>query len=294
MGLGGYLTWTAVAREIRKKYGNNIKLMPVEQHGSFFKFIEKDINIFEHNDDFCISYRAGATNPNWRILPLVLNNPNANYCKQDTPEKAFHRTDKHIIEQICELYDIKNPELRCYLKSDSSEFWFKQRLEGLFGTPRNEEPPPFITIEPSSKTNYTPNRVYPFEKWQKIVNSLKDKIPFVQVGIEGSRVLDGVIDWTGKSSFRNTAAMTGYSKLFLSAEGGLVHAATAFDTKSLVIITGYQSEKMVAYPQNINVNISSHGPCGLKIECPECKKDAEQHDWKKIVRLVEKELCLEK
>ena len=96
MGLGGYLAWTAVAREIRKKHGNNIKLMPVEQHGSFFKFIEKDINIFKHNDDFCISYRHGAINHDWRILPLALNNPNANYCKKDTPEKAFHRHDKHI------------------------------------------------------------------------------------------------------------------------------------------------------------------------------------------------------
>jgi hypothetical protein len=47
MGLGGYLTWTAVAREIRKKYGKNIKLLPVEQHGSFYKFLykHKDIEI---------------------------------------------------------------------------------------------------------------------------------------------------------------------------------------------------------------------------------------------------------
>lgn len=29
MGLGGYLCWTTVAREIRKKYGDNIKLMSV-------------------------------------------------------------------------------------------------------------------------------------------------------------------------------------------------------------------------------------------------------------------------
>jgi hypothetical protein len=49
---------------------------------------------------------------------------------------------------------------------------------------------------------------------------------------------------------------------------------------------------MVAYPQNININISTHGPCGLKTECPDCKRDAENHDWKKIVSLVEEELCL--
>jgi hypothetical protein len=295
MGLGGYLTWTAVAREIRKKYGKNIKLMPVEQHGSFYKFLykHKDIEVFKDNEDFCLSYNEGSLNNNM-ILPLVLNNPNANYCKKDTPTKAFHRTDRHIIEQVCELYDITDPVLKCYLKPQAEDWWFKEKIGDWFDISLSihQDPPPFITIEPNSKINYTPNRVYQFEKWQNIVNALKDKIPFVQVGTEGSRVLDNVINWTGQSSFKNTAGIIGYSRLFLSSEGGLVHAATAVDTKSIVIITGYQSEKMVAYPQNININISNHGPCGLKTECPKCKKDAEDHDWKEVVSLIENELCL--
>jgi hypothetical protein len=68
MGLGGYLTWTAVAREIRKKYGNNIKLMPVEQHGSFYKFLyeHKDIEVFKDNEDFCLSYNQGSLNDNMK------------------------------------------------------------------------------------------------------------------------------------------------------------------------------------------------------------------------------------
>jgi ADP-heptose:LPS heptosyltransferase len=195
---------------------------------------------------------------------------------------------------MCELYDITDPVLKCYLKPQAAEWWFKEKIGDWFDMPLSihHDPPPFITIEPNSKTNYTPNRIYPFEKWQNIVNALKDKIPFVQVGAEGSRVLENVIDWTGQSSFKNTAGMIGFSRLFLSSEGGLVHAATSVDTKSVVIITGYQAEKMVAYPQNINVNISSHGPCGLKIECPQCTKDAECHNWEEVVGIVEKELCL--
>ena len=236
MGLGGYLTWTAVAREIRKKYGSNIKLLPVEQYASFFKFIEKDIEIFRNNDDFCLKYHEGASKK-WHILPLVLNNPDANYCKKDTPQKAFHRYDKHIIEQICDLYGIDNPELKCYIPegSYSSEEWFKKKMQEWFGDYNDHCPPRFLTIEPNSKTNYTPNRSYPFENWQKIVNGLKNKIPIVQVGVQGSRVLENVIDWTGKTTFFNTARMIGYSNLFLSTEGGLVHAATAFNKKWLHI-----------------------------------------------------------
>ena len=44
--------------------------------------------------------------------------------------------------------------------------------------------------------------------------------------------------------------------------------------------------------QNINVNIASHGPCGMKTECENCKADADNHDWKEIVRLAKAELCL--
>jgi len=293
MGLGGYLCWSAVAREVIKKAGSSVKLMPVEQYGSFFRFISKDVEIFKNNQDFCLDYKAASKNNNL-ILPLILNNPSANYCKKDTPEKAVHRTDKHIIEQYCEVYGITNPELKCYLTPDLKDDWFKNEILKLFGLDSFKTLPKFITIEPNSNFDYTPNRAYPFEKWQKIVNKLKDKITFVQVGLPGSRLLNNVKDWTGKTTFKNTAAMIGYSSLFLSAEGGLVHATTAFNTKSVVIITGYQSEKMVAYPQNINVNISSHGPCGLKVLCNKCKKDAELHKWQDIVNIIERELCLEK
>ena len=40
---------------------------------------------------------------------------------------------------------------------------------------------------------------------------------------------------------------------------------------------------MVAYPQNININISSHGTCGLKIPCEQCKKDVETHNEQEII-----------
>ena len=49
---------------------------------------------------------------------------------------------------------------------------------------------------------------------------------------------------------------------------------------------------MVAYPTNINVDISSHGPCGLKIDCPDCINDVARHDENEIVNIVINELKL--
>jgi hypothetical protein len=40
---------------------------------------------------------------------------------------------------------------------------------------------------------------------------------------------------------------------------------------------------MVCYPQNYYINTASHGPCGLKIKCPECDEDALNHDEKEII-----------
>lgn len=282
MGLGGYLTWTAAAREIRKVSGDNVKVIPVEQHGSFLKIIKSPA--FYNNPDFFFDMSSESN----FIFPLILNNPSANYCKKDTKTKAFHRSDKHIIEQICECYGIKNPELKCFMNLTNDEKkWAKD-----FHNSKNLLGEKFIVVEPFSKENYTPNRKYPFEKWQSIINVLYKKIKIVQVGNKGNRVLDNVLDLTGKTSFRQAVSLIGLSELFLSTESGLVHAATSVNTKSVVIITGYQSEKMVSYPQNINVNISSHGPCGLKTPCLECKKDRDDHDWKNIVALVEEALCL--
>ena len=282
MGLGGYLAWTATAREIIKRTGNNTKILPVESHGNFIKVVDSEI--FRHNDDFCLDFKS-ASSKGIFLLPMVLNNPAANYCKKDTPQKAFHRQDKHIIEQYCEVYGIENPVLQCYLSTDKDCWTDRQVLEST-GTDR------YVVIEPNSKVNYTPNRAYPFEKWQKIVNSLKEQITFVQVGVSGSKVLDNVVDLTGKTTFRDTAKVIKLASVFVSAEGGLVHAATAVGTKSIVIITGYQSEKMVAYPQNINVNISSHEVCGLKVSCDHCRLDAENHNHENITEILRKELCL--
>lgn len=268
MGLGGYLAWTAVTREIKKRIDEDIKVLPCEGDGrNITKFVRSPV--FENNP-----YIAKKDEKS-RLFPLFLNNPQANYCKTDTPLMAHHRYDKHMIAQMCEFYGIDNPELKCEMYYTNHE---RQKVKGLVS-----DIGPFVTIEPISKTNYTPNREYPFAKWQRVVDELSKQIKVVQVGAAGSRLLDGVVDLRGKTSFREAALVIGESKAFLSSEGGLVHAATTVDTPSVVVITGYQHPDMVAYPQNVNINLGKHGPCGLKVKCDECFSEVINHDYFEIV-----------
>jgi len=272
MGLGGYLTWTAAIREIKQRSSDDLKIVPVEANGDVITKVVQS-PIFENNPN--VTYDVNYEN---RAL-LQLNNPATNYCKKDLSDRATHRYDKHIIQQICEYYEIYDPALKC-------ELFFTEQEEETITELTKKLDKSFVLIEPHSKMNYTKNRAYPFEKWQKVVNDISKGVQVVQIGVKGARLLENVVDFTGKTSFREATALIGRSKMIISTEGGLTHAATITKTPAMVIVTGYQSPRMVCYPQNINLNIASHGPCGLKDICEECQKDAENHDYTEIIEKI--------
>ena len=205
MGLGGYLTWTAVAREIRKQ-AKDAKMFPVELKGHFLKIIDSEV--FHNNPDF-LSYTS-SDYKDQLVFPLMLNSPAANYCKKDTPERAYHRGDSHIISQICEIFGIENPELKCVLNLTQEEKLFAENFQESIDGDR------FITIEPFSKDNYTPNRAYPFEKWQNVVDILSREINVVQVGNPG-KVLNNTINMTGNTTFREAISIIERSDMFLAS-----------------------------------------------------------------------------
>ena len=174
MGLGGHLTWTAAAREIKKKTGK--KCLPV--NGG--QIVSSDI--FLNNPNFVTDYTSDC-------FILDLGRKETNYCISDTPQKAIHKKDKHIINTICDHYGIPDPELKCDLFFSNSE---SEKVSEL----SKQLPDVFLTIEPHSKQSYTVNRQYPLEKWQLIVDALHPHVPIVQIGAPGSKVLESVIDFT--------------------------------------------------------------------------------------------------
>jgi ADP-heptose:LPS heptosyltransferase len=280
VGLGGYLTWTAVARELVHSTGVS-KAFPFEQHGNLIKAVKTPI--FENNP-----YILQEFDSNIMAVPMQLNNPHTNYCKEDTPQKAVHRYDKHIIEQICEAYGIRNPKLKCELYFAESE---KQEVDDILD--QHNIVGDFIVIEPQSNDEYTVNKKYPIEKWQHVANELmRQGHNLVQIGTHTKdQLLDGVIDLTGKTSFRTAAIIISKSRLFVSSEGGLMHAANAVGKDAVILYTGFIHPTMTCYSENINLWIgASHGPCGMKILCRQCLSDSESHDPNQILDAIRKKL----
>jgi len=279
MGLGGYLFWTAVAREIsEKKFGNNeIKFLPLESYNhGVIKLIKSEI--FANNPRFFQEFKDSEF-----AFPLVLNNQELNYCKRDTPEKAYHRYDKHVVEQICEHYGISSPKINCEIYFTEEE---KIKTENIL---RDHGLKDFIVIEPQSNDEYSKNKVYPFDKWQKIVNDLSSAgITIVQVGRKtDNKNLSNTINLTGQTTFREAASIISKSKLFVSSEGGLMHAANGCGIKSVILYTGYIHPQMTSYVENENIWIN-HGeePCGMKVKCEECDLAVKSHDHRQITSLV--------
>tara|TARA_Y100000310_G_C20540422_1_gene742998 strand:+ start:70 stop:906 length:837 start_codon:yes stop_codon:yes gene_type:complete len=276
MGLGGYLMWTGVGREIWKRTG--LKMLPVETHGIALRMI--DSPVFYNNPYFIQPGEKFEY-----IFPLILNNPDTNYCKQDTPTRAIHRYDKHIIQQVCEFYNIEDPQVRCDLFLTDDEKMFVDDFRSDICREK------FIAIEPHTKDEYTVNKSYPFDKWQKVVNDLLNHVKIVQVGQKTDKILNGCIDMTGSTSFREAAAIISEAELFIGPEGGLMHAANAADTLSVVVITGFIHPRMTCYSENKNLWVGRHhGPCGLKSECENCKKECNLHDYREIVNIAKESL----
>jgi ADP-heptose:LPS heptosyltransferase len=276
MGLGGYLTWTAAAREIVERINvPDIKVMPMEQCADgIIKLIKSEI--FENNPNIFQELEEDTF-----VFPIVLNNPQTNYCKKDTPTYAKHRFDKHIIEQICEVYGIPDPELRCELYFTHEE---SEKVTNLLSDTGVRQG--FMVIEPQSNEEYTVNKLYPLEKWQFVVDELnKNGHQVVQVGRETEEFkLSNVVDLTGITSFREAALVISCAKLFISSEGGLMHAAHAVNTRSVIVYTGFIHPDMTSYKENSNIWIGKyHGPCGMKVRCNRCELDAKNHDPREIL-----------
>lgn len=276
MGLGGYLFWTAVAREIKNHTG--IPCLPIESYNNgIIKIVKSDI--FKNNPNIVQEVKDSVI-----TFPIILNNPATNYCKKDTQEKAVQRHDKHVISQICEVYGINDPNLKCDIFFTEEEKAFGKDFADKVGDN-------YITIEPNTKDTYTVNKRYPHKKWQHIVDDISSKVKVVQIGEKTDKVLDGVIDMTGKTCFRKATSIISNSLFHVGSEGGLMHAANAVNKTSVIVITGFLHPRMTCYDENTNIWIGSkHGPCGMKVLCKICEKEANDHDYKEIIKAINKKL----
>jgi ADP-heptose:LPS heptosyltransferase len=169
------------------------------------------------------------------------------------------------------------------------------RVPRLFPTPGElARAEPFaggVAIQSSGKTSHTPNKEWGVEKFQGLVDALRDRCALVQLGTTGEPPLDGTMDLRGKTTLRQVAAILARSKVFVGQVGGLMHIARAVGTRGVIVYTGYEAPEQSGYEENINIyHHHELSPCWRREPCPHCREVAESITVEEVLAAVERAL----
>lgn len=126
--------------------------------------------------------------------------------------------------------------------------------------------PPFVVIEPHVPAQSNPNKRYPWQKWQGVVDELRG-LHVVQVGPVGTETLRGV-PLMVTDSFRAGCAVLSRARAYLGVEGGLHHAAAALNVPGVVLFGGSPSPEVTGYP--LHSNFAAATTCGKWMPCDHC------------------------
>lgn len=141
-----------------------------------------------------------------------------------------------------------------------------------------------------AKFPMTTKRWFP-HRFQAVVNALRHKINFIQLGQTAEPPLDGATDLRGKTTLRQAAAILSQSQVFVGLIGFPMHLARAVDCRSVIIHGGRERPDQSGYVANENLFTELEcSPCWRFNNCPhdmECMKRIEPGG---VIAAVERQL----
>ena len=113
---------------------------------------------------------------------------------------------------------------------------------------------------------------YP-ERFQALVDTLRGRFDFVQLGLPGDPPLSGALDLRGRTSLRESAAVLNQSLAFVGQIGLLMHLARAVDCRSVIVYGGREHPYQSGY--GCNENLYTPLPCSPCWKLNSCDFDRE-------------------
>ena len=169
------------------------------------------------------------------------------------------------------------PNMRPYVQSKSDTHWTWKRYRPIPGTLAlsardlafaKDLPRPYVLIEPNIKPRKeSANKTWPFERWQQLVDTVN--LPWLQCyGGHGERLRGVRVIET--PDFRAAAAALLFASLYVGPEGGLHHAAAAFQLPAVVLFGGFISPEVTGYASHTNIYTGQGLGCGARSACDCC------------------------
>jgi hypothetical protein len=247
-GLGDDLMCAAVLHEMRKRGAKNLWMM--SNHKALFQgnpnvdaLVPEDTWLFPRLGKFGIR----AHDLHW-----------AHYIPSEDRDELVG--DGHAIVTMMEVAGVKGEvDVRPYL------YLTPEELAAGKVTDRQ------IVIQSTgaSARFAIPNKEWYPQRFQVVVDQLKDRFNFVQLGMPGDDPLSGAMDLRGKTTIRETAAIVARSLVTVSLEGFLMHLARAVDSRAVVVFGGRSLPRQVGYGGFDNIYTQMEcSPCWRGVSCP--------------------------
>lgn len=118
----------------------------------------------------------------------------------------------------------------------------------------------YWVINAGSKGDYTLKQ-YPY--YQEVVDLLKDKIIFVQIGVasHNHKPLEGVIDMVGKTNTRELFKLLWHAEGVISCVAFPMHIAAAFKKPCVVVAGAREGTRWELYPNHRFIYVNGCLPC---------------------------------
>lgn len=126
-----------------------------------------------------------------------------------------------------------------------------------------------------------PNKDWGFDRWQEVVRRLPN-VPWVQ---GQGKTLEGVTQ-VDTESFRDACSLLSHCRLFVGTDGGLHHAAAAFNKGAVVVWGGYTHPRNLGYESHKNLHAGGE-PCGNVKPCEHCKAQMDKISVEMVVKAIE-------
>jgi ADP-heptose:LPS heptosyltransferase len=246
IGPGDDLLCTVVLRELRRRGHQKIWMM------------SKNPELFEKNSDvdrvvpIDDRFREYVATFRKKWQPLE-------YARFDSKKDMSTPPKRHIIAELCWRARVQGQiSLRPYFHLQQEE-----RAEAAWASG-------MVAIQSSGLGGQLvmQNKQWFPERFQEVVNSLKKKTQFVQLGSTGDPALNDVVDLRGKTNMRETAAVLANCRLYLGNVGFLMHLARAVECPSVIIFGGREAPWQSGYSCNINLySAVPCAPCWLWNKC---------------------------
>jgi len=95
------------------------------------------------------------------------------------------------------------------------------------------------------------NKEWPWDRWQELVDRCKQ--PCIQCVAPGARTLERV-EVVPTRTFEHAVSVLWWSKLLVTTEGGLHHAAGAMNVPAVVIFGAFNQPKLFGYEGHVNLD----------------------------------------